>query len=301
MNHVNNAARRRVMPGCFYFGRGAAWLLALSIVALTGCQDVFYYPDQKERGTPANARLTFEDVYFSAKDGSKLHGWFMPAASGGPARGTVLHVHGNAGNVSCHYQAVSWLPKAGYNVLTFDYRGFGRSEGNVTREGTIQDACAALDYLRGRKDVDVKRVFVIGQSIGAAVAIVLTAERGDQIRGLVADSGFSSYRDIARYHIVRNPALLIAGWWYPFTIGHAYDPGDYVGRIRDVPILFIHGKADRVVPWQMSQALYDKAVAPKELWLIDGIDHYEVWETRADEAQARVLKFFESCTSKSRA
>ncbi|HUN82536.1 MAG TPA: alpha/beta hydrolase, partial [Phycisphaerae bacterium] len=100
------------------------------LVTMLGCDRVFYYPDRRVHGDPAEHGLKYEDVYFAAPDGVRLHGWFFPATK--PATGTVLHIHGNAANVSAHYEFIRWLPAAGYNVLTFDYRGYGQSGGHVT-------------------------------------------------------------------------------------------------------------------------------------------------------------------------
>ncbi len=258
---------------------------------MTGCDRVFYYPDQKVRTSPADAGLDYEDVHFQS-GGFRLHGWFLPAA-GGDAKGTVLHLHGNAANVTGHWEFVRWLPAAGYNVLTFDYRGYGRSEGRVTRAGTIEDAHAALDYLQSRPNVDAGRIVVWAQSIGGAIGVVLAAERREDIRGIVVEGAFSSYRDIVRYHVLRHPLLLVLAWWYPFFVDRTHDPIDCVDRIAPTPVLFIHGKADRVVPHGMSQELYEKANQPKDLWLVEGADHYEIWEDGPEMAQARLLEFLD--------
>lgn len=259
---------------------------------------LFYRPDRRDRGSPTDHSLRYEDVFFPTADGSLLHGWFLPAETDGEARGTVLHLHGNAANVTGHYEFVRWLPAAGYQVLTFDYRGYGRSEGRVSRRGTAEDGAAALDYLRSREDVDRSRVMVYGQSIGAAAAVVLASKRRDQIRGLVAEGGFCDYRKIVRHHVMGNPLLTVLAWWVPYLIPKGSDPIDSVEAISPLPVLFVHGKADRVVPWQMSQAMYDRAGDPKELWLIDEMDHYEVWEAQPEAAQERLLAFFEMALSR---
>ena len=108
----------------------------------------FFYPDTLQYSKPAQFGLVAEDVWIAASDGSKLHAWFLP--SQGPARGTVLHLHGNAANVSNHLPLVAWLPARGFNLLTLDYRGFGRSQGTPSLDGVVDDAAAALAYLRTR-------------------------------------------------------------------------------------------------------------------------------------------------------
>jgi predicted alpha/beta-fold hydrolase len=111
----------------------------------------FYHPTQYEYGYPEDEDLAYESVRFPSGD-ERLHGWFFPAAS--DPKGTVIHCHGNAGNITGHFQFVAWMPSCGWNVLVFDYRGFGRSTGRPTRAGTVADVNAAIDYAGSRGDVD---------------------------------------------------------------------------------------------------------------------------------------------------
>ncbi len=260
---------------------------------------LFYHPTQKEYDSPTTYQLRYESVAFKARDGTRLHGWFFP--TDGRSRGTVLHLHGNAGNVTGHFVQVAWLPAAGWNVLCFDYRGYGRSQGRVSRAGTIADAHGALDYLLTRPDVDPQRIVAFGQSLGGAVGVVLAAER-QEVGGLATDGAFDSYRGIVAWHIRRNPLLLLLAWWLPVTlIGRAFDPRDYVAGISPRPLLVMQGTADRIVPTHMGRQLHAAAGEPKELWLIEDADHYEALQERPDEVRPRLLAFFERCTPLTRA
>ncbi|HOA73346.1 MAG TPA: alpha/beta hydrolase [Phycisphaerae bacterium] len=263
------------------------------------CDGFFYYPNRHVYGKPEQMGLAYERVTFAAKDGPRLDGWFFPAAANadesppGPAKGTVLHLHGNAGNMSGHFQHVAWLPAAGWNVLCFDYRGYGRSEGTVTREGTLRDAHAALDYLLARPDVDDHSIVAFGQSLGGAIGIVLAAER-QEIRALATDGAFDSYRRIASCHIHRNPLLLCIAWWVPSVLmSNGHDPINAIGRIAPRPVLIIHGTADNIVPVEMAERLFHAAGEPRDLWLVDGADHYAPLREHGDEGRARLLAFFE--------
>lgn len=252
----------------------------------------FYYPNRVVYERPSDYSLEYEDVSIPARDGPKLHGWFFPAK--GAASGTVLHLHGNAGNLSGHFQHVAWLPAAGWNVLCFDYRGYGRSEGKISRAGSVTDAHAALDWLLARPDVDQARIVAFGQSLGGAVGIVLTAQRME-IRGLATDGAFDHYRRIARWHILRNPLLLVLAWWVPFLMSGEFNPIDYIARIAPRPVLLMHGTADTVCPVSMAHRLYAAAGKPKELWLIEGANHYEAMQEMAGQAHSRLLTFFAKC------
>src|SRR5687767_7231535 len=127
--------------------------LAMVFAALTGgcAERFFFYPDQHVYTTPQAEGLLAEEVLVPGPDGIQLHGWWLPAQ--GDIHGTVLHVHGNAANISNHLPLVAWLPAAGFNVLTFDYRGYGRSSGKPTIQGLVDDTRAALAWLRSRPGV----------------------------------------------------------------------------------------------------------------------------------------------------
>jgi uncharacterized protein len=275
------------------------------------CDGFFYYPNRHVYGVPEEMGLACESVSFTATDGPRLDGWFFPAVtvadgpqSGGSprsaAKGTVLHLHGNAGNMTGHFEHVAWLPATGWNVLCFDYRGYGRSQGTTTREGTVLDAHAALDYLLSRPDVDPARIVGFGQSLGGAIGIVLGAERSE-IRGLATDGAFDSYRRIASCHIRHNPLLMCVAWWVPSVLmSNGHDPIDCIGRIAPRPVLIIHGTEDEVVPVQMAERLYHAAGDPREIWLVQGADHYDPLREHGDEGRARLLDFFARSVNGSR-
>lgn len=272
--------------------------VALGLVGcmfMLGCNRVFYYPNDHVYGSPRDLKLDYEPVEITTNDSARLHGWFFPAR--GEAEGTVLHLHGNAGNITGHFQHIAWLPAAGWNVLCFDYRGYGKSGGRVSREGTIADAHAALDHLLCRPGVDRQRIVAFGQSLGGAIGIVLTAER-PEIRGLAVDGAFDDYRRIANWHVCHNPLLLVVAWWVPpLLIPKGHDPIDYVHRIAPRPLFIMHGTDDRVVDPRMARRLYDAAREPKELWLVEGADHYGAMEDCPEEAHARLLAFFSRCVA----
>lgn len=265
-------------------------VLGLAIVVLfcsmTGCVSrMFYYPDREVHGSPADAGLAFEEVRFASRDGTALTGWFVPAK--GAATGTVVHLHGNAMNMTAHFSFVDWLPARGFNVFAFDYRGYGASAGTPDRKGVYEDSLAALEHVRTRPDVDRTRIVVLGQSLGAANALAVLGREGTHgVRAVVADSAFFSYRSIVKDKIGAMPGLAaLRGPLSLAVIGDDHSPGPAVGRIAPVPLLFLHGEADRVIPCSHSKRLYDAAGEPKTLWLIPRADHTEAitdrrWQDR---------------------
>jgi dipeptidyl aminopeptidase/acylaminoacyl peptidase len=211
-------------------------------------------------------------VRFASADGTPLCGWFFPALGADPAEApTVLHVHGNAGNMDVHLGFTEFLPAAGFNLFLFDFRGYGESGGRAARRGPlIEDTQAALDILLARDDVDPRRIGVFGQSLGAAIATNVMAER-PEIRAGVLVSGFTSWREMAADAVGGGSAGPVARLLARWLIRDDHRPLDAVATI-DRPLLFAHGDADRIVPPAHAQRLAD--AAPRaELVILRGGDH----------------------------
>jgi len=240
------------------------------VIVLAGCiERMFFYPDSATYTTPAQLGVRAEDVRIVTADGSRLHGWFLPAV--GNAKGTVLHLHGNAANVSNHLPLVSWLPARGYNVLMVDYRGFGRSEGKPSLDGVVDDAAAALAYLRTRPDVDATRLIMFGQSIGGATALRLLARDARGVRLGVIDSAFASYRGIARDATAGGPLAPIAALTVGVLPGPDKDPITALKSIR-VPLIFVHGARDTIIPAVNSDKLH-AAASGSQYWSVPDAMH----------------------------
>ncbi|RIX75946.1 alpha/beta hydrolase [Acidovorax cavernicola] len=269
-------------------------LLALPLFLLGGCvQSMFYYPDRVRYETPDALGLRYESVRFTSADGTRLNGWFIPAA-GRPdpkvAKGTVVHFHGNAQNMSSHWRFVAWLPRQDYNVFVFDYRGYGESEGKPEPKGVFEDSNAALDHVRARADVDASRLFVFGQSLGGtnAIAAVGSGNRTG-VKAVAIESTFYSYSAIA------NDKLPGAG----LLVGNDYAASKYVAAIAPIPLLLIHGTADAVIPHGHSQRLLAEAKEPKQLIEVPGAGHLEPMSAPRFGTiyQQTLTRFFESAST----
>jgi uncharacterized protein len=267
------------------------WLATCVLGALlAGCiSSPFYYPDRVVYSTPDSVGLPFEKVSFPSADGTLLTGWFIPAV-GYPnpknAKGTVVHFHGNAQNMTAHWRFVEWLPQRGFNVLVFDYRGYGASAGSPEPKGVFEDSNAALDYVRKRTDVDPTRLLVLGQSLGGTNAIAAVgAGNRVGVKAMAIDSTFYSYASIASDKIP-GAGLLVSD---------TYSADRTIANLAPIPLLLLHGTADAVIPYAHSRRLYDKAREPKTLITVEGGGHIEAFTQRfGTRYQDAVVAFFEA-------
>lgn len=277
--------------------------LPVSVILVSGCfNHVFYHPNQILYESPEKYRLKYEDVFFESRDSQRLHGWFIPAVA--DAIGTVIHFHGNFGNITYHLKQIHWLPSNRYNVFTFDYRGFGRSGGTPSKSGLYQDSLAAFQYIISRSDIDPQNIFVFGQSLGAVNAIVALANsRFPEIRAVAIEGAFSSYRNQVRDTITSDvqgkmgnvPCLSLQVWPIAlFSVTNDRSAEDYVDQISPVPLLLIHCAEDSLVSYQHSERLFEKSNHPKRLWIIRGCNHLNVFTENPSEKEyrLRLIQFF---------
>jgi pimeloyl-ACP methyl ester carboxylesterase len=218
---------------------------------------LLFFPERTLHAAP---RDPYEDVAMATKDGERLHGWWIPAPQP-PSAGSILFCHGNGGNVSDRVLHAALLARAGFDVLLFDPRGYGRSTGRPSEEGTYRDARAARAALAERAE---GRVFYLGESLGGAVAIELaTAHPPD---GLILVSTFTSVRAMARKHYPFLPAA---------AVPDAYPSLERIRRLT-VPLLVLHGDRDDLVPLMEGEELYANAPAPKRLHVLSGAGHNDL-------------------------
>ncbi len=231
-----------------------------------------------ERTLLAAPRSPYGDVEVGTEDGERLHAWWVPAQRA-PRLGHVLFCHGNGGNVGDRVAHAALLTAAGFDVLLFDYRGYGRSTGRPSEDGTCRDAAAALEALLGRPEVDRARIFYLGESLGGAVATALALARPPA--GLILHSTFTSVRDMARRHYPLVP---------PAVVPDAYPS---LRRVRDLraPLLVIHGDRDEIVPLLHSDALFEAAPEPKRLHIVEGVGHNDLVTFAGEEWAAAIARF----------
>lgn len=275
-------------------------LFVLFVLALLGssCSHVFYQPSPKHFVDPAQFKLKYEDVYFTSKDGTKLHGWFFPANTDKP-KGTIVQFHGNAQNISTHFFSLIWMVEKGYNLFTFDYRGYAKSKGKPSQAGIYLDALAAFDKAWEFHEKSKAEKFVIyGQSIGGAISLraIPDWEKYQKVSLMVMDSAFSSYQDIA-FDKLRNSWLLLPISPLAFILVSDEYEADEVFQKITRPTLVIVGQKDHIVPQKFGKKIYKKiASEKKDLWKLPEGSHIEAYHHTKGIYRQKFLDYLDQIT-----
>lgn len=251
---------------------------------------LFYHPEQGPTPVPASFPDA-QSVWFNSADGTRLHGWFIPSqVHWGEKAPTILHVHGNAGNIESHIGFTDYLPAHGFNLFIFDYRGYGQSEGSARKRGPlIQDTNAALNAILKRPQVDPQRIGMYAQSLGGAIGLNVMADR-PEIHAAVIESSFASWRDEAANAVGGDPPSWFGKTIAWLLISDAHRADVAIARIQR-PILLVHGSADRIIPITHSRTLAAASNGHAQLIEYPGGDHNTLRETHPEVEQV-VINFF---------
>lgn len=242
---------------------------------------VTFHPLRYDEGTGWKQPTGAQDVWLKTTDGVRLHGWLIEAKNR-PALATIIHFHGNGGNISNAGWVGERLSSRGFDVLLLDYRGYGRSEGDVDGEtGLYADADAGYEYVTKTRGVRPSNVVLYGQSLGTAVAVDLASRQ--EAAALILESGFSSSSDLASTVLPILPRRL------HFLAKNRFESAHKLSRVR-CPVLIAHGDPDLTIPTEHGRLLFNAANEPKELLIYPGAGH-NVFGSLGDEYLDRVADF----------
>jgi pimeloyl-ACP methyl ester carboxylesterase len=247
-----------------------------------------FRPERIISKTPAEYQLPFEDVYVDVNDGNgkneRIHAWWIPA--GNPVDRCLIYLHGSALNIEANITHARRFHHMGFSVFLVSYRGYGKSDGTFPTEGQVySDAQAAWTYLVEQKGIDPEAIFIYGHSLGGAVAIQL-ALNNPAAGGLIVEAAFTSIANMAR----RIPKYRI----FPIDliVHERFDSIEKVGQLQ-IPVLYIHGTDDKLVPSEMSRELYKRTASSKQLKLIPGGGHNNSAVVGGDEYLQAVKNFID--------
>jgi uncharacterized protein len=217
--------------------------------------------------------------WITTPDGVRLHALLF-TATGDTWSPTVIHYHGNGGNLSHRAPIAAELALRGVNTLLFDYRGYGRSEGRPTEKALEVDALAVYDYVARDLGVSSGDIALFGESLGGAYAAYAASRR--PVRCLVIESSFPSARAVAQTIYPLGPLL--------FPLNGSLPTSEWLSK-TNAPVLVFHGREDEVIAFRLGQALYDSIDSEKEFLEIPGAGHNDIIDVGGDALFDRITEF----------
>lgn len=266
------------------------WLLILYVILIVGARllenSLIYYPTRYPRGRwePSNFGLEVEDIFLITDDGVRIHGWYAKAKGGKrifayaqsyeatsqelgeQSEKVILLFHGNGGNITDRIEKIKFLLLTGASVFCIDYRGYGKSEGKPNEEGIYNDGIAAYKYLTNTRKIAPERIFLMGESLGGAVAVEVASKF--PAAGLILESTMINARSLA----IRTMPILPPSFYLRTKF-------DNIGKLKKlrIPTLIIYGTEDTTIPPSHSRKLFEAANGPKKLIAIEGAGHNDVF------------------------
>ncbi len=217
------------------------------------------------KGDTINPGYKIQSCSFKSTSGNMLNGWMLTPHSM-PVKATLLHLHGNGGNILSQFRLIDNLVTRGYQVFMFDYSGYGFSEGYPTVQNNLMDGISALNYLVERPDVKGTKIFLYGQSLGGHLSAVVAEKAQDKIDGLIMEGAFSTRKDIAA-HMARK--MYVPGFLARMLVSQPYSALKSVQHLQK-PVLFIHSKEDKVCPYMQGRKMFIYASPQKSFYAVDG-------------------------------
>lgn len=267
-----------------------ATAIVASIVLLQGCSmDAFLFNNlaltEYKLSTALIPSSQVEAV--TLKSGAEtIYGFYVkqPDSQRVEPHQVILYSHGNKYHIEEYWNRVEVLYRAGFDVFIYDYRGFGKSTGQSSEQGLHEDAVAALNYLRSRKDVDTTQIVDYGYSLGGVPTMYLAATQ-HQPRCVITEAIFASSEAL-----VRTGTLLDVPGNY--LMKGAFDNVGY-SRLRTAPLLMLHGTHDTFVPFHPhGQLIFDAAQQPKVLRMVEGADHTEEISKLGEDVYIEIIRTF---------
>ncbi len=275
-----------------FFMVGFSWVIASRIMKKP--RELIAY-DWDKQGAD------YEHISFFSSDGLKLAGVFLH----GTNSHTIILLHGYGRSKEQMIPHALFLNRAGYNILIFDFRASGQSEGSFITFGSKEQADleGAVQYLKNRKDIDAERIGVLGFSMGGAVALMKSGDL-PEIKAIVINSTYARFKTVIWNNFQRYfkglpffPMGYFVLWVIKLRTGIYYpriNPVTYIDRLQARPLMIIHGAHDKRIPLADAVEFHRSAPWLKEFWLVRDADHENTYTINEANYEKNVIQFFKN-------
>lgn len=268
-------------------GFGAAVLAKMGIVSFL--ESLAYAPNQVNY-LDGLLQSNCQEISIDTEYGA-LHGLHLKSPK---KKALIIHFHGSGYNLTKHIGHVDWLPELGYDVVMFDYLGYGNSDGTPSRSGIEKSSSQLVSVVAKTHPKD--QIFLFGQSLGGAIALSAYIKNHslENIKGIIVDSTFSSYSRMARLKLERKGSVYkILSASLPYLLDTQYDPVETVKKVQ-IPLLILHSKTDSIVPFDESILLFKESNSDTDFWMQVGPDHTGVFRPNYQNYRLKLDRWISS-------
>ncbi len=272
-------------------------LFFIGLFSLTGCNSTWFYRPNDKTYKNLSAISPYTPYFIPSNSGNQLHTLLIPAEQNTDYNNTLLvHFHGNAANLTWTAQRYSWMTAYGYDLLVFDYSGYGLSTGEPTPKTTFQDSFSILDHtLALQKQHQWKNIILMGTSLGGNVLLQALSHYPDikQFTLVFIDSSFLSYRDVAASMIRKGYGGFAFDWIGRLLISDQFAPINRLNQLPDISFVVAHCKDDQLINFDLGYHLYQQLpVTNKVLLPLANCQHANGFNSEQPEHRNRLLTLF---------
>ncbi|WP_432467299.1 alpha/beta hydrolase [Agarivorans sp. Z349TD_8] len=259
--------------------------ISLLFLSLSGCSNkLFFSPSKPDTINP-------EVRWMKSRSGNDIAYLWLPRSQQLEPAGIIAHFHGNSGHMEQTKEKVDWLIEHGYDVMVFDYSGFGHSSGQVSDQAAYLDALSILDYFEQLALQSQQASFIIATSTGGNILMRALADNPIQIDGMIIDSSFSSYVEETKYILNKGKLSQLYAWLAGWLMRDDYASAESLSRLPGLNSLVIHCASDQVVPIEAGETIYQQLKGNKDFWRLESCAHARALTRDHPEHQQRIIRW----------
>ncbi|MEH6532678.1 MAG: alpha/beta fold hydrolase [Photobacterium frigidiphilum] len=255
-----------------------------------GCANTAFFAPSKAQNLNPDIR------WIESDSGNRIAHLWIPAEEGIQHRGFVVHFHGNSGHMEQTQEKVDWLAKHGYDVMVFDYSGFGHSTGSVSDKSAYLDAISILKNIEKLQTNTQQPTFIVATSTGGNIFLRALADNPINLNGIIIDSSFTSYVDEAKFVLDKGMFGELYSWVAHIVMRDNYAAKEIVATLPEMQSLVIHCESDNIVPIASGEEIYQQLAGNKDFWRLDSCNHARAMTNAFPDNQKRIVNWLEQAT-----
>lgn len=260
---------------------------------VASCTGLVFQPTKENYYSPQETlNITPDSFKIPISESISLHAWRFKTKL--PLKAVVIQFHGNGENMTSHYVSVAWMINHGYDLVTFDYRGYGQSDGVPSFPQVVGDSLKVLEFVKNLYQEQNTPMIIYGQSLGSIIAYNTVRHTHVKIDQMILEGAIYSLNQVSSKVLSRH-------WltWLFQPMGYVFISGKYnfkkvAQKLPQIPVLLLHSKQDPIIPYSQSQKIFKKLSSSiKCLKIVNESAHTNIGNVDRGKYRNDILEFLE--------